>query len=91
MPNPKKKVLDVINCRLFPGLNLAYKWELRQQQLEVMRRAARLARIPEEDNFGYYKMRRFFPGRFIQEDEEGFRGAMARCGNPGLTENLGSS
>ncbi len=88
MPNPKKAVLDVQNCRLFDGLNAAYKWMLRHGQLEAMRRSSKLAKILEEDNFGYYKMRRFLPGRFVQKYEEGFSQAMARCGQPRPTLDL---
>jgi hypothetical protein len=82
MPNPKKAVLDVQNCRLFSGLNRAYQWMLLHGELEAMRRSNKLATIPEEDNYGWYRMRRFFPERFIQEDEEGFAQVMARCGQP---------
>jgi hypothetical protein len=82
MPNPKKRVLDVQNCRLFSGLNVSYKWMLRNGHLEGMRRAGKLAQTPEEDNFGYFKMRRYFPRRFVQEDEEGFIQAITRCGYP---------
>jgi len=70
MPNPSKRVIDTKTKQIYKGLNLCYKALLRNGSLEEMRRAGKLAEIPEEDNFGYYKMRRFFPGRFIQEGEE---------------------
>ena len=69
MPNPPKKVKDTWTCRIFPALNQCYLTLLREGQLEEMRRAGKLASNPEEDNFGYYKMRRFYPGRFVQEDD----------------------
>ena len=72
MPNPSKRVMDTKTNQIYEGLNLCYKTLLHNGDLEKMRRAGKLADIPEEDNFGYYKMRRFFPGRFIQEDEEGW-------------------
>ena len=34
-----------------------------------MRRAGKLKDNPEEDKFGYYSMRKFYPGRFVQEDD----------------------
>lgn len=72
MPNPRKRVLDTRTQRIYDGLNICYRTLLRNGELEEMRRAGRLSDHPFEDNFGYYKMRRFFPGRFIQEDEEGW-------------------
>ena len=69
MPNPPKKVKDTWSCRIFPALNQCYLQLLREGQLEEMRAAGKLGPFPEEDNFGYYKMRGFYPGRFIQEDD----------------------
>jgi len=34
-----------------------------------MRRAGKLKDNPEEDTFSYYRMRRFYPSRFVQEDD----------------------
>ena len=75
MPIPRKRVIDTHLCRLFPALNQCYLTLLREGHLEEMRAAGRLAPIPEEDNFGYYKMRRFYPGRFVQEDDQGWQAA----------------
>lgn len=69
MPNPPKKVKDTRSCRIFPSLNKCYLTLLREGELEEMRRVGKLAPNPEEDNFGYYKMRRFYTGRFVQEDD----------------------
>lgn len=69
MPNPPKKVKDTWSCRTFPALNQCYLALLREGQLEEMRAASRLTPNPEEDNFGYFKIRRFYPGRFVQEDD----------------------
>jgi len=75
MPNPPKRVIDTRLRRTFPSLNQCYLTLLREGHLEEMRAAGRLAPIPEEDNFGYYKMRRFYPGRFVQEDDQGWQAA----------------
>lgn len=69
MPNPPKKVKNTYTGRIFPSLNQCYLALLREGRLEEMRIAGKLAHTPEEDNFGYYKMRRFYPGRFVQEDD----------------------
>lgn len=69
MPFPPKKVIDTRSGRIFPSLNKCYLTLLRDGELEAMRRAGKLALNSEEDNFGYYKMRRFYPGRFVQEDD----------------------
>jgi hypothetical protein len=73
MPNPPKRVKDTRSCRIFPSLNQCYLTLLREGQLEEMRTAGRLAPNPEEDNFGYYKIRWFYPGRFVQEDDLAWR------------------
>ncbi len=75
MPNPRKRVIDTQLHRMFPALNQCYLTLYREGHLTQMQTAGRLARIPEEDNFGYYKMRRFYPGRFVQEDEQGWHAA----------------
>jgi len=64
MPNPPKKVIDTRSGRVFPALNQCYLVLLREGELEEMRRAGKLKDNPEEDTFGYYRMRRFYPGRF---------------------------
>ena len=69
MPNPPKKVIDTRSGRVFPALNQCYLVLLREGELEEMRRAGKLKDNPEEDTFGYYRMRRFYPGRFVQEDD----------------------
>ena len=68
-PRPRKRVLDTATGRIFPSLHRCYLTLLREGQLEAMNMAGKLASFPEEDNFGYYKMRRFYPGRFVQEDD----------------------
>lgn len=68
-PTPRKGVFDTATGRIFLGLHQCYLTLLREGELEEMRRAGKLASFPEEDNFGYYKMRRFYPGRFVQEDD----------------------
>jgi hypothetical protein len=68
-PRPRKRVFDTTTGRIFPSLHQCYRILLREGKLEEMRRAGKLAPFPEEDNFGYYKMRRSYPGRFVQEDD----------------------
>jgi len=65
----RKRVFDAVTRREFEGLHQCYLTLLREGQLEEMRKARKLAPFPQEDNFGYYRMRRFYPGRFIQEDD----------------------
>jgi len=69
MPNPPKKVIDTHSGRIFPALNQCYLALLREGKLEEMRRAGKLKDNPEEDKFGYYSMRKFYSGRFVQEDD----------------------
>jgi hypothetical protein len=68
----RKRVFDAFTRREFHGLHQCYLTLLREGQLEEMRKARKLAPFPQEDNFGYYRMRRFYPGRFIQEDDSGW-------------------
>ena len=71
MSIPPKRVRDTWLHRVFPSLNQCYLTLLREGKLEEMSRAGKLSRYPERDSFGYYKMRRFYLGRFVQEDEAG--------------------
>ena len=64
-----KEVIDTNSGRVFKSLNQCYKALLQEGELEEMRLAGKLEDNPEEDNFGYSKMRRFYPGRFVREDE----------------------
>jgi len=58
MSNPPKKVIDTRSGRVFPALNQCYLFLLREGELEEMRRAGKLKDNPEEDTFGYYRMRK---------------------------------
>jgi len=69
MPIPAKRVIDTKTGREFMALNQCYLTLLREGELEEMLRAGKLADNPEEDRFGWFKMRRFYPGRFVQEDD----------------------
>ena len=78
MPNPPKEVIDTRSGRIFPALNQCYLTLLREGELEEMRRAGKLKDTPEEDSFGYYRMRRFYPGRFVQQDDTSWARAICR-------------
>lgn len=69
MSNSPKKVIDTDSGRVFPALNRCYRTLLREGELEEMRIAGKLKDNPEKDIFGYYRMREFYPGRFVQEDD----------------------
>ena len=75
---PRKRVFDTATGGMFQGLNQCYLTLLREGKLEEMRRAGKLAPLPEEDNFGYYKMRRFYQGRFVQEDDSRWKEVYSR-------------
>lgn len=66
---PRKRVFDTVTGRMFQGLHQCYLTLLREGKLDEMMKARKLTPFPEEDNFGYYKMRRFYLGRFVQEDD----------------------
>lgn len=74
MANPAKRVVDTYLNRVFLSLNQCYLTLFREGHLAEMERERKLAPHPEEDSHGYYKVRRFFPGRLIQEDELGWPG-----------------
>jgi len=65
----RKRVYDTVTGQIFEGLHQCYLSLFREEKLADMERAGKLAPFPEEDRFGYYRMRRFYPGRFVQQDD----------------------
>lgn len=70
MASNPRPVIDTHLGREFTSLKKCYYTLLREGHLEQMRAAGKLADYPEEDSYGYYRVRRFYPGRFVERDPD---------------------